>query len=135
MSLPRRLSLGEDGELRQEPVAAVASCRRSRLGGEPLSLPANAEVVLEGVLGGPEVGDALEIQATVAPSKAAVVELNVLRSPNREEFTRIAFYRDRGYADVAFRKRHVESLVTLDTSYSTTAPATSFRELRKPPAS
>ena len=117
MSLPRRLSLGEDGGLLQEPVEAVASCRRSRQGGGPLSLPANSEVVLEG-LG----GDALEIQASIAPSKAAMVELNVLRSPNREEFTRIAFYRDRGYRDVALRKRHVESLVTLDTSYSTTAP-------------
>ena len=26
-----------------------------------------------------------------------MVELNVLRSPGKEEFTRIAFYRERGY--------------------------------------
>ena len=117
MSLPRRLSLGEDGDVLQEPVEAVAACRRVRQGGGPLTLPANTEVVLQGM-----GGDALEIQASIAPSDAAMVELDVLRSPNREEFTRIAFYRDRGYRDRSSRGRHIESVVTLDTSYSTTAP-------------
>ena len=116
MSLPRRLSLGEDDELRQEPIEAVASCRTSRLGGEPLTLRANSETVLDNLC-----GDALEIRAVIAPSAASMVELNVLRSPNREEFTRIAFYRDRGYRDRVWR-RPVGSLVTLDTSYSSRAP-------------
>ena len=115
MSLPRRLSLDAEGELCQEPVAAVASCRNVRLGGAPQVLPANEEVVLPG-LG----GDALEIQATVAPGAATMLELNVLRSPNREEVTRIAFYRDRGYRDNVLRRRHVESRITLDTSCSST---------------
>ena len=117
MSLPRRLSLGEDDELRQEPIEAVASCRTSRLGGEPMTLRANSEVVLDNLC-----GDALEIRAVIAPSAASVVELNVLRSPNREEFTRIAFYRDRGYRDRVLRRLPVGSLVTLDTSYSSGAP-------------
>jgi len=116
MSLPRRLSLGDDDELLMEPVAAIDACRKRRLGGAPRQLPANQEVVLDG-LG----GDALEIQASVAPSAASMVELNVLRSPGREEFTRIAFYRDRGYRDNVHRRRHVQSLVTLDTSYSSSA--------------
>ena len=67
-------------------------------------------------------GDALEIRAVIAPGPASMVELNVLRSPDREEFTRIAFYRDRGYRDTVHRRRHIGSLVTLDTSYSSTAP-------------
>ena len=117
MSLPRRLSLGEGDELLQEPVEAVASCRRSRLGGEPQSLPANREVVLDDLS-----GDALEIRAVIAPDAASMMELNVLRSPNREEFTRIAFYRDRGYRDTVLRRHHIGSLVTLDTSYSSGAP-------------
>ena len=116
MSLPRRLSLDAEGELCQAPVEAVASCRKRRLGGEPQTLPANQEVVL------PELaGDALEIQATVAPSTAATFTLNVLRSPDAEEVTRIAFYRDRGYRDNVLRRRHVESRITLDTSYASTA--------------
>ena len=32
-----------------------------------------------------------------------MVELDVLCSPGREEFTRIAFYRDRGYRDNVLR--------------------------------
>ncbi len=116
MSLPRRLSLGADGELAQAPVEAVASCRKTRLGGGPLELPANQEVVLEGV-----GGDALEVEACIAPSAASMVELDVLRSPGREEYTRISFYRDRGYRDNVHRRRHVQSRITLDTAYSSTA--------------
>ncbi|MCY3620622.1 MAG: glycoside hydrolase family 32 protein [Gammaproteobacteria bacterium] len=122
MSLPRRLSLGDGDELLQEPVEAVASCRQSRLGGRPQSLPANREVVLDDLS-----GDALEIRAVIAPSAASMVELNVLRSPNREEVTRIAFYRDRGYRDTVLRRHHIASLVTLDTSYSSSASDVSSR--------
>ena len=115
MSLPRRLSLGEGDELLQLPIEAVTSCRQSRLGGKPQTLSANREVVLDDLS-----GDALEIRAVIAPSAASMVELNVLRSPNREEFTRIAFFRDRGYRDTVLR-RHIGSLITLDTSYSSSA--------------
>ena len=116
MSLPRRLSLDADGALRQAPVDAVASARERRLGGAPQTLPANREVVMSGL-----DGDALEIQAVLAPGEESMLELNVLRSPDKSEHTRIAFYRDRGYRDNVYRRRHVESRVTLDTSYSSTA--------------
>ena len=87
MSLPRRLSLDADGELCMAPVAAIASCRKRRLGGAPQLLPANRDVALKG-LG----GDALEIQATVAPGAESMLELQVLRPPNQEEAKRIVFY-------------------------------------------
>jgi beta-fructofuranosidase len=54
------------------------------------------------------------------------VEVDVLRSPDREEFTRFAFFRNRGYSYRTFRNqvapagRH--SLITLDTSYSSILP-------------
>ena len=118
MSLPRRLSLDADGALRQEPVAAVASCRQCQLVGDgPRVLPANQEVVVEGAR-----GTALEVRAAAPPGRESMLELNVLRSPGREEYTRIAFYRDRGYRDHVHRRRRMESVVTLDTSYSSTAP-------------
>ena len=117
MTLPRRLSLDADGALRQEPVAAVASLRGRRLAGAPCVLPANREVVVEGAQ-----GDALEIGATAPPGRESLLELNVLRSPGREEYTRIAFYRERGYRDHVRGRQPAESLVTLDTSYSSTAP-------------
>ena len=57
-------------------------------------LSANREIVLEGI-----EGNAVEIAAEIACRDAQTVELNVLRSPGKEEFTRIAFYPHRGYVD------------------------------------
>ena len=53
-------------------------------------LPANEEVVLENVRGG-----AMEIIAEIAPQRDQTLELNVLRSPDGGEFTRILCMRDR----------------------------------------
>ena len=86
-------------------------------------LPANREVVLEGV-----DGNAIEIAAEIDPRNAQMVELNVLRSPGKEEFTRIAFYRQRGYVDwdrsdgwARFREER-DSLIVIDTSYASELP-------------
>ena len=43
-----------------------------------------------------------------------MVEMNVFRSPNKEEFTRIAFFKGRGYRG--------KSLITIDSSYSSLLP-------------
>ncbi len=131
MSLPRRLTLGGKDELLQEPAGDLASLRTNHQRVEGLTLPANREIVLEG-LG----GDAIEIQAELDPMQARMVELNVLRSPGvaaasrrePEEFTRIAFYRDRGYVDWDRSDgwtRHAQSrdsLVVIDSSRSSGLP-------------
>ena len=121
MTLPRRLTVDGD-DLSIEPVAALKSLRRNgrRLG--PLDLPANREVVLDGVS-----GDALELAAEIDLQTAPMVELNVLRSPEREELTRISFYKERGFPAArrmggrTLRRGIRESLVSIDTSYSSTA--------------
>ena len=41
-------------------------------------------------------GNAMELELEIDPKSAPMVELNVLRSPEKEEFTRIAFFRERG---------------------------------------
>ena len=64
-----------------------------------------------------------------------MVELNVLRSPGREEFTRIAFYRERGFRSwdrFQVWKRDkmaaaTDSLITIDSSYSSALPDVSSR--------
>ncbi|RME51804.1 MAG: glycoside hydrolase family 32 protein [Caldilineae bacterium] len=125
MTLPRRLSLLEPDALRVEPAGPVESLRAGRHQMANLTLPANQEVVL------PEItGKALEIQAEIDMGDAPLVEMNVLRSPGREEYTRIAFYRERGYwqwttyTDPAHaqRKPARDSLITLDASYSSGLP-------------
>lgn len=122
MTLPRRLTV--DGDVVSvEPVETLTSLRQAEQDLGSLDLPANQEVVLDGTS-----GDALELELEVEPSSAPMVELNVLRSPDREEFTRVAFYRDRGYRTNHFTQGIVGPLwthlsqVSIDTSYSSIAP-------------
>jgi beta-fructofuranosidase len=118
MSLPRRLTLRGRDELGIEPAGAIESLRGAPQVVAARPLPANQEIVLENVRGA-----ALEITAEIDPQGAPLVELNVLRSPQREEVTRIAFYRELGYArgsrGLAGGR---DSMITLDTSYSSALP-------------
>jgi len=109
MTLPRRLTLAGKDDLRIEPAGDVESLRRSHQHAGAMKLPANEEVVLEKVR-----GNAMEIIAVIDPKGAQMVEMNVLRSPNKEEYTRIAFFKNRGYRG--------KSLITIDSSYSSLLP-------------
>ena len=115
MSLPRRLTLGEHDEVEMEPAGDIASLRGRHVRVGPTTLPANREVVLQDVS-----GTSLEIAAVIDPQDAPTVEIDVLRSPRREEYTRISFYRRRG-----FRNRSLaatDSLITLDNARSSELP-------------
>ena len=74
---------------------------------ENMDLPANREVVLDTV-----AGSALEIIAEIDPRESPLVELNLLRSPDREEFTRVAFFKDRGFSQRVFGSDARQSLLT-----------------------
>jgi len=111
MSLPRRLTLIAEDRLGIEPAGEVESLRGSHQHVGAMTLPANEEVVLEKVR-----GRSMEIVAEIDPKGAPMVELNVFRSPNKEEFTRIAFFKDRGF------RRWRQSLITIDSSYSSLLP-------------
>ena len=139
MTLPRRLTLARDDEVRITLAGDVESLRYEHRRVEATTLPANEEVVLDGI-----EGNALELMVELDPKGTSMVELNVLRSPNREEYTRIAFFKDRGFriqrtspqpgallhrGEPAVCPRSQprtaelrESLLTLDTSYASTLP-------------
>ena len=99
MTLPRRLTLqgtdkiGRD-TLLVEPAGDVELLRREHRQITDLTLPANQEIVLGSIR-----GNAIELMAEIEANDAPLFELNVLRSPGKEEFTRIAFYRERGFRD------------------------------------
>ena len=121
MSLPRRLSLQDGDELAMEPAGNIEALRYGHQHFDAIALPANKEIVLDGVQ-----GNAIEINAEFDPKCVPMIEMNVLRSPNREEFTRIAFYKYRGYMDwERFNSWEWEqwlsacsSLISIDSSYS-----------------
>ena len=130
MTLPRRLTLqgtdkiGRD-TLLVEPAGDVESLRREHRQMADLTLPANQEIVLGSIR-----GDAIELLAEIETNDAPLVELNVLRSPGKEEFTRIAFYRERGYRDWerynGWQRDKLaaatDSLISIDSSYSSILP-------------
>jgi len=109
MTLPRRLTLIDQDQLAIVPAGDIESLRGQHQHVDAVTLPANEEVVLESVR-----GNAMEIVAEIDPKGSPMVEMNVLRSPNREEFTRIAFFKLRGYRG--------KSLITIDSSYSSLLP-------------
>jgi len=58
-----------------------------------VKLPANKEVVLNNIK-----GSAIEISAEINLKTTQLLELNVLRSPKKEEYTRIIFYKNKGFS-------------------------------------
>jgi beta-fructofuranosidase len=74
-----------------------------------MTLPANKETMLPDIHGG-----SLEINAEIDPKNAPMVELNVLRSPNKEEFTRILLFKDRAITSRFMPPQQKLSVVTLD---------------------
>ncbi len=112
MTLPRRLTLIDKHTLKIEPAGDINSLREHHQQVKNLKLPANKEVVLKNIK-----GNAMELVAEIAYNNANVIELNVLRSPDKQEFTRIAFYPNRGYG------RFVRSdAIVLDNSCSSISP-------------
>ncbi len=93
MSLPRRLTLISKDVIGQEPAVDLSSLHFGGKKMEGIRLPANKEIVLKGIK-----GNAMEIHAEIDMLNAQIVELNVLRSPDKEEYTRIVVYKDKGFS-------------------------------------
>jgi beta-fructofuranosidase len=125
MTLPRRLALAAGDKLaplRIEPVGDIESLRYDHRHVGMMNLPANRDVVLEGIR-----GNAMEIIAEIDPRKAPMVEMNVLRCPDGRETTRIMFFKNRGYRHREYGRtsasaRRYSSLITIDSSYSSVLP-------------
>lgn len=125
MSLPRRLTLKDQDTLLQEPAGAIESLRSNKRVVAKRTLPANEEIILDGIS-----GNAIEILAEIDAKDAPMVELNVLRSPDKKEFTRIGFYKKRGMWQgrnydrpmPQSWKQKLNSLLTIDSSYSSILP-------------
>ncbi|RZK90828.1 MAG: fructan beta-fructosidase, partial [Pedobacter sp.] len=114
MSLPRLLTLDSRGKLSQQPVGDLASLRTDKVEQQNVVLPANKEVVFNKIQ-----GDAMEINLEIDLKKSPSFELNVLRSPDKEEYTRIIFYKDGGYPDREYPgKPERASAIAIDNSNS-----------------
>lgn len=118
MTLPRLLTLDEKGRLEMKPVGDIESLRKDKVEQQNVVLSANKEIVLEKVM-----GDAMEINMEIDLKKSPAIELNVLRSPNKEEYTRIIFYKDGGYPDKESSDRKGRySAIAIDNSNGSILP-------------
>lgn len=119
MSLPRRLTLVGRDDVRQEPTGDIESLRYDRREIKAMKLQANKEVVFDAIQ-----GNAMEINMEVDVGDAPAFELNVLRSPNKEEYTKIVFYKGRGVGvGRDYRTGEVEDVVQPGEKFPTSNPA------------
>jgi beta-fructofuranosidase len=130
MTLPRRLSLVGKDSLAIEPAGDIESLRYNHQYVGKTILKANQETVFKNIY-----GNAIEINAEIDPKKATVIELDVLRSPAKEEYTRILLYREKGFSSgreyfnplVEQGRITRNSIVSIETSNSSILPDVMLR--------
>ena len=131
MSLPRRLTLIAEDEIGQEPAGDIESLRYDHRQVDAMTLPANQEVRLKNIS-----GNAMEIYAEIDPGDASMIELNVLQSPQKEEYTNISILPGRGYGPgrnywrmpgERSERRPVPALVSLQTGHASVLPGARAR--------
>jgi len=125
MTMPMNLTIDEDDYLFIRPTGDFESLRKDHEQIKEMDLPANREIVLDNIR-----GSAMEIKATIDTRESDYVELNVLRSPDKQEYTRIVFYPNRGYNRNYSPDRHSlprKSAITLDNSNASILPGTFSR--------
>ena len=122
MSLPRRLTLIGSCELGQEPAGDIESLRTDHVSIGPRALPNCETVVLDSV-----AGDAMEIVAKIDAKGSAAIEMDVLRSPDAEEYTRISFLAKRGYRRRGEWTGPPQSVLTLDMTHASSLPNATCR--------
>lgn len=118
MTLPRLLTIGENGKLAMQPAGDIESLRGEHASAVAVVLPANEEIVLDNIQ-----GDAIEMNFEIDLKEATNIEIGVLRSPGKEEYTRILFYKDGGYLnnDYAVYGNGINSAIAIDNSMSSVA--------------
>ncbi|MGV8133962.1 MAG: glycoside hydrolase family 32 protein [Mangrovibacterium sp.] len=123
MTLPWHLTLDENDKLQISPAVDYQSLRSTHASVPETKLPANQEILLPGIS-----GDAMEIDLSLDPGQASAITLNVLRSPGKEEYTRITFYRDGGYLNRDYSGPAIRtSAISIDNLYSSESGQVEFR--------
>jgi beta-fructofuranosidase len=122
MTLPRRLTLTGPNQLAVEPAGEIESLRTGHRHIERTPLPANESVVLDGI-----AGNAMELTARIDPKNAATVEIDVLRSPDSQEYTRISFFANRGYRAEGLWQGRRNGVISLDMAHSSVLPGATSR--------
>ena len=90
LSLPRVLWLGQDGDLRMEPVHELKSLRHNEKSWNHIAIKKDNDFPVD------LQGDSLEIEAEFAPGAAREIGLKIRLSPDGSEETRVFYDADGG---------------------------------------
>ena len=126
MTLPREIGIAGKDKINKDvltikPAGNIESLRKNHRSIKNILISPNEEKILENIS-----GNSIEILLTAEVKDASMFELRVLRSNKSEEFTRITFYKNRGFRDwekyegwdLKKRLNASDSMISLDTSYS-----------------
>lgn len=91
-TLPRLVTLIKDDEVGQEPAGEIGSLHYDAKQVNRQMLPKNKEIIFNEIS-----GDAMEISAEISMKNSQKIEINVLRSPKKDEYTKISVYKQKGY--------------------------------------
>jgi beta-fructofuranosidase len=103
MTLPRVLSLGEDGLLRIEPAQELDALRYNHRQLEPMQVGPGADVTLDAIS-----GDSIEVRALIDPQRSAQCGVKIRCSPDRREETVIAYDRHRETLRIDFARSSID---------------------------
>ena len=117
MSLVRVLTLRADNTLSIKPIPALESLRCDHKHVGETLLPANQEVVLDGI-----EGNAMELAVEIDPQAAREVCIYVLCSPAKEEYTSISFYRQGYLRTSKSGRKYKRDAIAIDPSRSSLRP-------------
>ena len=106
MTIPRLLSLAEDGTLRIEPVPELEALRMNARHWADIQLTPDAEMHIEAVR-----GDCLELLVEIEPGAATEFGVKVRRSPDGTEETTISCLPGRGILKIDFSKSTLDDKV------------------------
>lgn len=125
ITLPRLLSLDEYDQLTEKPYGGYESLRGEHHEITNLTVKANKEIVLPNI-----EGNVVELVLEIDMKKCKNLELNVLRSPEKEEYTRIVILKEAGHPNTArTSKRKIRpSTMILDTTNSSISDLVGVRQ-------
>ena len=121
MTIPRLLSLAEDGTLRIEPVPELKALRTNPRHWADIQLTPDAEMHIEAVR-----GDCLELLVQIEPGTATEFGVKVWRSPDGTEETAISCLPGRGILKIDFSKSTLDDKVNLLALRGTVNPKASM---------
>ena len=104
LSLPRVLTLGDDGLLRMDVPEEIEALRYGSVRKGPFVVPAGQEALMDGV-----AGNSLELQVEMESAEASHFGVKVCASPGGEESTAIFYDAEEGLLKVDTRKSGPEN--------------------------